>query len=345
MAADTATDWSVYDRTGLRDAVSVARGRDREMLLALDGMHCAACAARVERTLLGQARFVRVNLTGRMVEFAWDPARTELSAILASLDRAGFRPRVLADDAALRAQAQERRTELARLGVSAILSMQVMMLAWPFYFADAPTEPAMVGLLRWSQWLLATPVVLYGGWPFFRNALQALSQRAVSMDVPVALALGIAYIASAWRTVAGSGEIWFDSATMFVMFLGAGRYLEGRTRSDATRHLRLLAGRQPLIARRLDDAGRIVEIGVGELRAGDRVQIRCGEAAPVDGVLLDAAAQLDESLLTGESRPVDRRAGEPVLAGSLNAGAQALIVRAPDAAEAPAGAIVDVLPR
>src|SRR5688572_1159958 len=117
MAADTATDWSVYDRPGLRDAVSAARGRGREMLLALDGMHCAACVARVERTLHGQAGAVRVNLAGRMVEFTWDPARTALSAILAALDRAGFRPRVLAEDAALRAQAHERRTELARLGV------------------------------------------------------------------------------------------------------------------------------------------------------------------------------------------------------------------------------------
>jgi len=327
MATDTATDWSVYDRPGLRDAVSVARGRDREMLLALDGMHCAACAARVERTLLGQARFVRVNLTGRMVEFAWDPARTALSAILAALDRAGFRPRVLADDAALRAQAQERRTELARLGVSAILSMQVMMLAWPFYFADAPTEPALVQLLRWSQWLLATPVVLYGGWPFFRNAGRALAQGLLNMDVPVALALAIAYLASAWRTVEGSGEIWFDSATMFVLFLSGARYLEGRTRGAATQHLRRLAGTQLLTARRLlgDEA---VEIPAGELKVGDRVQVRTGEAVPVDGVLVDAPAELDESLLTGESHPVRRDAGQPLLAGSLNVGAQPLVIRA-----------------
>jgi P-type Cu2+ transporter len=316
----------VYDRPGLRDAVSVARGREREMLLALDGMHCAACSARVERTLRPLASGVRVNLAGRMVEFSWDPARTALSAILAALDRAGFKPRVLAEDAALRATARERRRELARLGVSAILSMQVMMLAWPGYFADAPTEPALNQLFRWSQWLLATPVVLYGGWPFFRNAAQALAQRMLNMDVPVALALAIAYLASAWRTLAGDGEIWFDSATMFVLFLGTGRYLEGRTRGEAVQRLRRLAGAQALTARRLD-AGAPVEVPVGDLRAGDRVQVRSGEAVPVDGALESpAAAELDEALLTGESLPVRRDAGSPLLAGSLNVGAQPLVL-------------------
>jgi len=325
MAAEAAADWSVYDRPGLRDAVSAARGDGREMLLALDGMHCASCAARVERTLHGRARFVRVNLAGRMVEFAWDPARTALSAILAALDQAGFRPRVLAEDAVLRAQARERRAELSRLGVSAILSMQVMMLAWPGYFADAPVEPALAQLFRWSQWLLATPVVLYGGWPFFRNAWQALAQRMLDMDVPVALALAIAYGASAWRTLAGSGEIWFDSATMFVLFLSAGRWLEGRTRGQAAQRLRRLAGAQPLTARRLDGA-QAVDVAAGELRPGDRVQVRSGEAAPVDGALADATAELDESLLTGESLPVRREPGARILAGSLNVGTRALVL-------------------
>jgi P-type Cu2+ transporter len=328
MAADGAADWSVYDQPGLRDTVTAPRGRGREMLLALDGMHCAACAARVERTLAGRAHRVRVNLAARMVEFAFDPATQPLSGILGALDANGLGPRVLAEDASLRAQARERSNELARLGVSAILSMQVMMLAWPGYFADAPTEPALVQLLRWSQWLLATPVVLYGGWPFFRNAAQALRQGMLSMDVPVALALAIAYGASAWRTVAGSGEIWFDSATMFVLFLGTGRFLEGRTRDSAARRLRRLAGAQPLTARRIGAEGVAAEVAVGELRPGDHLQVRAGEAAPVDGWLLDAPGELDESLLTGESLPVRREPGARILAGSLNAGAAPLTIRA-----------------
>jgi len=327
MATDAAAvDWSVYDRPGLRDAVSAPARGGREILVAVDGMHCAACVARVERALRG-ASSVRVNLAARAVEFTWDPARAALSALLRALDDAGFRPQLLADDAALRAQARERRAELARLGVSVILSMQVMMLAWPAYFSRADVAPELDQLFRWSQWLLATPVVLYGGWPFFRNAAQSLRAGLPGMDVPVALALGIAYGASAWRTAAGAGEIWFDSATMFVLLLGAGRYLEGRTRAAAAQRLRRLAGRQPLTARR-DDGTAVVEVPAGDLRAGDRVQVRSGEAVPVDGTLLDAPAELDESLLTGESLPVRRAPGERVLAGSLNVGARALALAA-----------------
>jgi Cu2+-exporting ATPase len=327
MAAETTADWSVYDRPALRDTVSAARGSAREMLVALDGMHCAACVARVERTLRGRASGVRVNLTARMVEFAWDPARTPLSGILAALDHAGFRPRVLADDAALRAQARERRAELARLGVSVILSMQVMMLAWPGYFSDAPTEPALTQLFRWSQWLLATPVVLYGGWPFFRNAWRALAQRALDMDVPVAAALAIAYLASSWHTLAGVGELWFDSATMFVAFLGAGRYLEGRTRGLATERLRRLASTQALTAHRLEGA-TVVDVPAADVRIEDLLEVRAGESVPVDGRLEGAAAELDESLLTGESLPVWREHGTRLLAGSLNVGALPLVLRA-----------------
>jgi len=326
MAADPVRDWSVYDRPALRDAVSVANARGREILVAVDGMHCAACVARVEQSLR-DAGSVRVNLPARTVEFSWNPARTPLSGLLRALDEAGFRPQVFDDDASLRAAARARRRELARLGVSAILSMQVMMLAWPAYFPDWQVEPALDQLFHWTQWLLATPVVLYGGWPFFRNAWRALRQRLPDMDVPVALALGIAYFASAWRTVAGSGEIWFDSATMFVLLLGAGRYLEGRTRSLATARLRRLAGSQPLTARRFDGVV-VVETPVAELREGDHVQVRPGEAVPVDGALLGVPAELDEALLTGESRPVRRAPGARVLAGSVNAGLQALTVRA-----------------
>lgn len=325
-AGTRARDWSVYDRPALRDAVSAGTARGREILVAVDGMHCAACVARVERALR-DATSVRVNLAARTVEFGWDPARTALSGLLRALDDAGFAPQLFDDDASLRAQARERRRELARLGVSAILSMQVMMLAWPGYFPDWQVDAALDQLFRWTQWLLATPVVLYGGWPFFRNAWRSLRERLPGMDVPVALALGIAYGASAWRTLAGSGEIWFDSATMFVLLLGAGRYVEGRTRSLASTRLRRLAGSQPLTARRFDGIA-VVETPVAELREGDRVQVRPGEAVPVDGTLLGAAAELDEALLTGESHPVRREPGARALAGSVNAGLQALTVRA-----------------
>jgi Cu2+-exporting ATPase len=282
-------------------------------------MHCANCVARVERLLASQpVEDVRVNLTARTLGFRWRPERVRLSQILAALDDAGFAPRVLAHENALADAAKARRSQVARIGVATICALQVMMLAWPSYFR-ADVDPGILQLLRWAQLILATPCVLWAGWPFFDSAAQALRARALNMDVPVALALAVAYATSAVRTVAGSGDVYFDTATMFVWFMLIGRFLESRTRAIAGERMRLLAGRRALTAQRCRD-GRIETVPIGALVVGDEVVVAPGEALPADGQLLDAAAELDESLLTGESRPVLHRSGEALLAGSLHSG-------------------------
>lgn len=328
MSRAAPTDWRVYDRPELLETVSFER-RDglREALVALEALHCAACVARLEKRLAGQVRALSVNLPARVVEFAWDPRAVPLSRILNTLDEAGFAPRVLAQVQDARAAIAERRAAVSRIGVAALCGMQVMMLAWRSYFVGGGDGSALDDLLRWAQWVLATPAVLYAGWPFFRGAARAFSERALNMDVPVALALAIAYLASAWRTVSGHGEIYFDSATMFVLFLSVGRFLEGRTRARAAERLRLLAESQPLSARRRTPAGGVEEVPIGRLAVGDEILVAPGEAVPVDGVLMADPAELDEALVTGESRPVRRAPGERALAGSLNAGARPLTLR------------------
>lgn len=327
-AAAASSDWRVYDAPELRDAVSapLAGGR-REVLLGLDGVHCGACVARVEKLLRESARDVRVMLASRTVEFSYDPARTPLSQLLQQLQQAGFVPQVLAQEAGLRSQRHVQRDWLARIGVATICAMQVMMLAWPSYFDGEAIPGDIDQLLRWSQLLLTVPALFYGGWPFLLGAWRALSARSVNMDVPVALSLLIAFAASAWRVLAGSGELYFDTATMFVMFLSIGRYVEQRTRAVAGERLRLLAGRRALTATRLQD-GVAQSVPVTLLQPADRVQVAPGETVPVDGVLLSEWAELDESLLTGESRPVRRRGSATVYAGSLNVGTRPIELRA-----------------
>ena len=165
--------------------------------------------------------------------------------------------------------------------------------------------------------LVATPIVLYSGAPFFQGAWRDLQQRSPGMDVPVALAIGGAYLASVWNTLFGSGEVYFDSATMFVFFLSAARHLEmaGRHRvlglTDAfARHL-------PRIATRLVD-GKPREVGVMELASGDLVLVNPGQTFPADGILEGDAVQVDEALLTGESDPVRKIPGDRVVAGAIN---------------------------
>jgi P-type Cu2+ transporter len=320
-------DWRLYDRPDLLAAVSTPlAGGGREALLALDGVHCNACVRGVERALAGVARDVRVSLPTRTVEFAFDPAAMPLSALLDRLDAAGYSPQVLAQDPALYDDRRARRTALARLGIATLCAMQVMMLAWPEYFDAGEIDAGIAQLMRWSQWLVATPAVFYSGWPFMTSAWRDLRNRALGMDVPVAASLLIAYLTSAWRVVQGEGALYFDAATMFVMLLGAGRFLEGRTRAIAGERLRLVAGRRALTATCVE-GDQTCSVPIDRLQSGQRVRVAPGEALPADGELLEERAELDESLLSGESRPVAHARGARVLAGSVNLGARPLDLR------------------
>jgi len=317
---DAAADWRVYDRPELRAAIAARLpGGREELLLVAEGLHCASCAARLRALLAGRVQDLRVDLASRSIEFAHDPQDEPLSGLLLALDRAGFEPQVLAQDAGHDAARRRRRGELIRIGIAVIGAMQVMMLAWPTYFDDTVIEPGIATLLRVAQLLLATPVVFYSGWPFLAGAWRALRACTPTMDLPVALSLLVAWGASALRVAGGEGALYFDAATMFVMLLGLARYFEGRTRAIAGARMRLLAGRRPLTAQRETSSGSET-IALDRLQAGDILRVAPGEALPADGVLLDASAELDESLLSGESRPVTHPAGDRVLAGSVNLG-------------------------
>ena len=318
-------DWTVYDRVDLRRGFATVRGDACEVTVALDGLHCAGCAARAEKAIAGGAREVHVDVAARSLRFRYEPAVTQLSGLLAALERSGLEPRLLAAPDDTDHGQRRQRLSLARIGVATICAMQVMMLAWPSYFG-VDSGPDLEPLLRWAQLSLSIPGVLWAGWPFLSAAATSLRERALDMNVPIALALMAAFAASALRTVAGDGELYFDTATMFVWFLLIGRHLEGRSRDKAHAHLRLLAARRALTAQRR--VGRSVEtIAIDALTVGDVAIVAPGETLPADGRLIERAAELDEALLSGESRPVVHAVGDTVLAGSLNLGSTALALQ------------------
>ncbi len=308
--------WQVFDQ--LLDQVSqpVANGR-REMLLRVEGLRCGACVRRLERALPAGPVEARAEVASGSCLLNWDPARLALSDLLAAIDQAGFRPVVLADDASRRVEREERRAALARIGVALLFGMQVMMLASGEYLGEI--DPALRPLLRHAQWLLATPVVLYAGWPFLRGGFAALRALSPTMDTPVAIAIAGAYLASAANTVLDTGAVYFDSAAMFVLLLSLARFVESHGRHRAAARLRLLAGAQPLSALRREQA-RMVEVPVSALAVGDVLVVPPGAAVAADGELLSDTAALDESLITGEAVPRERGQGEAVCAGSVNAG-------------------------
>jgi len=319
-------DWAAFDRADLQSAVGQRRGNGLDVMIALDGMHCANCAARAERALGTDTQDVRINVAARTLAFHWRPGDVQLSALLKRLDDAGLAPQLLARSDADTAAVREERVAKARIGVAIVCAMQVMMLAWPQYTGAVP-DAGIAYLLRLAQWVIATPAVIWAGAPFFINAYRALRQRQLDMDVPIALALAAAYLPSAWRSYTGSGEIYFDTATMFVALLALGRWLEQRTRRLAGKRVRQLAGRRALTAQRRVN-GIVESVPITALQAGDELLVAAGDALPADGLLLETEADLDEALLTGESRPVHHSVGDTLLAGSLNVGAAPLILRA-----------------
>lgn len=306
--------------------------REARTRLVLQGLHCAACAGLIEAALerVDGVRAARVNGASERAEVDWDPARTRASALIEAVQRAGYQAYLADAEDALRSRQAESRQALWRLFVAAFCMMQVMMAAAPGYFA-APGDiaPDLAALLRWSAWVLTLPVLLFSARPFFSAAWQSLRQRRIGMDVPVALGIAVTFVASSAASFDPGGifghEVYFDSLTMFVCFLLAGRWLEARSRERSTRSLDALLRRLPDSVERLAADGSVAWVPAARLAAGDRVRVAVGQAFPADGCLIEGRTQADESLLTGESRPLVRGVGDSVIAGSLNLGAPVLM--------------------
>ncbi len=199
--------------------------------------------------------------------------------------------------------------------------------------------------LKVAGMLIATPVLVYSGAPFFRGAWRDLRGGALGMDVPVALALALAYTASVVNTLRGTGEIYFDSVTMFIFFLLAGRFMEMTVRQQSLSATEALARSLPATVARIRPDGTIERVAPQLLMPGDRLSIPKGAVVPVDATLADEDALLDESLLTGESVAVAKRAGESLLGGSVNAGHPIRIIARNRASESMLANIVALLER
>lgn len=291
------------------------------VMLRLDGLHCGACVGRLEKSL-GHLANAAVDIPSGTCELRWNPERADLNTLLDRVRDARLTPRLMAPDAHYEKVRKESRGSLIRIGVAALFGMQIMMLATGEYFSTV--DPEYLGLVRYSQWFLATPVLLYAGWPMISTGLSALLSRALVMDTPVAIALIGAYSLSGYNTVMGQGEVYFDSVGMFVFLLLVARHWQTRGQVMAADRLRRLMSAQPLTAQREID-GRLEEVPVALLQKGDVLLVAPGAALPADGQLA-VAAELDESLLTGESLPQAREPGDTVLAGSVNLSTHSLRV-------------------
>ncbi|TXT39524.1 MAG: Cu2+-exporting ATPase [Comamonadaceae bacterium] len=316
---DDEQEWGAFSR------VSVSQPGCWESNVLIEGMHCAACALSIEDALktVPGVLHAEVSAGSHRAKVVWSSERVVPSGWMQAVQRAGYRA-VPANDVFARERRQaQSRMALWRMMVAGLCMMQVMMYAYPAYTAgpgDLSIE--MEQLLRWASWVLSLPVLFFSCGPFFKNAWRDVLHRSVSMDLPVALGMLITFAVSTAGTFEPKGmfgaEVYFDSFTMFVFFLLFGRWLELRLRDKTAGALEALMNRLPDSVSRLKDDGGYERVPVRRLRVGDVIRVLPGESFAADGVVLQGNTSADESLLTGESRPVSRGIGDEVISGSHN---------------------------
>ena len=334
---------------------------EREASLILEDVECAACAWLIERTLVTQPGVVdaAVNFSTHRARVRWDPQRCTLAALLAAVARIGYRAQPYDPARREAALQREARSRLRRLAVAGLFGMQVMMVAVVLYSGEWwGIDPAFYTMFRWFSLALCLPILFYSASPFFIAASRGMMHGSPGMDLPVSLGLSIAFSASVYATVLGEGHVYFDSVAMFTFFLLLARHIEFLARKRAQQATEALVSPAPAFARRIrtadeddsnathhtdqkhdfvqavharqnagaNDHDEITLVPVAELSPGDRVRVLPGESVPADGIITSGAGSVDESLLSGEARPVQRRIGDEVHAGTLNCGS-ALEVR------------------
>ncbi len=293
---------------------------NKETILTVDGISCAACAWLIEMKVakLTGVNSISVNATTQRATLSWQDKAIKLSEILAHIDQIGYHALPFKASTAEELNQAQSKAFIRRLGISGILMMQVMMIAVGLYFgAFSDMSETIVVYLRYTSLLLSTPIIIYGAWPFYIGAINSLRSKRLSMDVPVSIAIILAFSASVWATVSQQGEVYFESVSMFTFLLLIGKFLEFRARSRAALVSANLLKLMPMTATRIID-GVEKFIAAKNLQISDIVIIKPGEAVPADGVIISGDSQVNEAMLSGEQKPVSKTKADKVFAGTIN---------------------------
>ncbi|NTU92552.1 MAG: heavy metal translocating P-type ATPase [Chlorobiaceae bacterium] len=296
----------------------VSDGQTNRIELLLSGIRCSSCVWLIEKVLgrLDGVVSSRVNYATHKATIEWRPETITLEAILLAMTGVGYLPRPGKERALMEAFASEKRDLLLRFGTAGFFSMQLMLIIAALYAGFFQGIDSTYRLaFQLLSWALATPVVFYSGFPFISNAIRAVRNRTLNMDVLVTLGSLSAYLYSIAMIFTG-GEVFFDSAAMIITFILLGRLLEAGSRLKAGSALAALAELQPREALLVDASGRATLVPLDRVRPGDLIEVIPGDRVPLDGTVVDGEADVDESMLTGESAPVMKAEGSELYAGT-----------------------------
>ncbi len=321
LVPDVLLQLALYDHPEVQKSfVLDGEGDYKEASLILEGITCAACVWLNERHLsqLAGVQSVNVNYGSQRARVRWNDNQIKLSQILAEINKIGYHAHPFSAQQQDALRQQQRKSDFRRLAVAGLSAGQVMMIAVALYAGPAQgLEFATAQLLRWFSFVLTIPAITYAAWPFYVAAWRSIRHRRIGMDVPITLGLITGFVGSVWATVQGQGVVYFDTLTMLVFFLLGTRYLERNAREKSIESSENLLRLAPVMATKVDGEIQIL-MPVMELKLGDVILAKPGETIAADGLVVTGESSVDESLLTGESRPLPKSLGAQVFAGSIN---------------------------
>jgi Cu2+-exporting ATPase len=314
------TDYTAFDSLIENSDFVQINGDTVTLKLLIAEMHCSACVWLLEKIIgnLSGVKRVSVSLQQRSLIVSWANDKQALSHIMKTIHKLGYRPEPWTAQARVANYQNEKSYLQRRLGVAGVLMMQIGMLSIGLYAGEwQGMEPYIRDLLRVASAALASIAILYCAAPFFRSAWQSVCNCRVNMDVPVSMALTVAYLASLYAIMIQATDVYFDTVGMFIFFLLLSRFIEtGSREPDLSNSSAML----PLTADRLVN-GVIETVPLSLLKHGDTLRCKKGERVVADGLLLpNSSSYFDESAFTGESLPRHRLAGDRLLAGTINTG-------------------------
>jgi len=288
--------------------------------LIIEGIHCSACIWLNEKVLYNTEGILEVdiNYTNHKAKILWDPTVIKLSQIIQKIQSVGYNAYPYDAKAQEERANKARKDYYSRLLVGIFGSMNIMWLAiahYAGYFTGIADDMKMVIIV--AQFILATPVLFYTGWVYFKGAYYGLKNRFVNMDLLVVTGATSAYLFSIYSMITGYGEVYFDSVVMIITFVFVGKYLEVLSKKKAIDTLDSMTSSLPTEVLIIKDDEKIV-VGVEEIQEGDIIEIKPGEKIVIDGEVLSGEGSVDESSLTGESKPIYKSVGSEIVSGAVN---------------------------
>ena len=319
-------DIEIYDLDEVQQEFVTCSGDVRDIHLLVEGIHCAACVWLIERGLqrVPGVQSANVNLAARRLHLRWDNSRSKLSDVIRALARIGYAAVPYDPESAEGVIKKANRAMLYRLFFAGFAMMNMLWISIALYSGASRDE--FRDFFHWAGLVLATPTLLYAGYPFYRGAFGGLRGGQLTMDLPIAIGLSVTYAYSAYITVTAGriGEVYFDTVTNLIFVILIGRYLEGMFRHQAVSATKRLLELQPRAAIVVRD-GEEQMTPIRGVKPGDHVLIKPGHKVPVDGIVLEGYSAVDESMLSGESAPVSKSVGAKVSAGTVNTSGALLV--------------------